>query len=69
VEDGMNGYIIPLRSPRVLASRIVHLIRNPDIRQKFGRINRQIITERNNWAIEMGKMEKLYEKLIAGGRK
>jgi len=69
VEDGMNGYIIPLKSPRVLASRIVHLIRNPDIRQKFGRINRQIIVERNNWEIEMGGMGKLYEKLIAGGRK
>ena len=69
VEDGVNGYIIPLKSPRVLASRIVHLIRNPDIRQKFGRINRQIIVGRNNWEIEMGKMERLYEKLIAGGRK
>jgi len=69
VEDGMNGYIIPLRSPRGLASRIVQLIRNPDVRQKFGRINRQIIAERNNWEIEMGKMEKLYEKLITGGRK
>ena len=69
VEEGVNGYIIPLRSPRVLASRIVHLIRTPDIRQKFGRINRQIIAERNNWEIEMGEMGKLYEKLIAGGRK
>jgi len=64
VEDGVNGFIIPLRSPQVLASRIVHLIRNPDIRQKFGQINRQIIEERNNWEKEMGKMEKLYEELI-----
>ena len=67
VEDGVNGFIVPLRSPRVLASRIVHLIRNPDIRQKFGRANRQIIAERNNWETEMGKMEKLYEELIAEG--
>lgn len=64
VEDGVNGYIIPLKNPRVLASRIVHLIRNPDIRQKFGQINRRIIVERNTWETEMGKMEKLYEELI-----
>lgn len=66
VEDGVNGFIIPLRSPQVLASRIVHLMRNRDLRQKFGKINRQIIVEKNNWEKEMGKMEKLYEELIIG---
>lgn len=64
VQDGVNGYIIPLRSPEVLASRIVYLIRNKDIREKFGQINRQIIEEKNNWEKEMGKMGKLYEELI-----
>ncbi len=67
VEDGVNGFIIPLRSPQVLASRIVYLIRNKDIRQKFGQINRQIIVERNNWEKEMGKMEKFYEELTRNG--
>ncbi len=64
VENGVNGFIIPLRSPQVLASRIVHLLRNTDIREKFGKINRQIIVERNSWEKEMRKMEKLYEELI-----
>ena len=66
VQDGVNGYIIPLRSPEVLASKIIHLIHNKDIREKFGQINKQIIEERGNWQKEMEKMEKLYKELIAG---
>lgn len=64
VEDGVNGYIIPLRSPEALASRIIHLLRNKDIREKLGQANSQIIKERNNWEIEMGKMRRLYEEQI-----
>jgi glycosyltransferase involved in cell wall biosynthesis len=69
VQDGVNGYIIPLRTPEVLASKIIYLIRNKNIREKFGQINKQIIEERDNWQKEMEKMEKLYKELIEGGRK
>jgi glycosyltransferase involved in cell wall biosynthesis len=68
VQDGVNGYVIPLRSPEVLASKIIHLIHNKDVREKFGQINKQIIQERDNWQKEMEKMEKLYTELIGGGR-
>jgi len=64
VQDGENGYVIPLKSPEILASRIIHLIRNREVREEFGRINRQIIEKRNNWEKEMKKMEELYEELI-----
>lgn len=62
VEDGSNGFTIPLKSPKVLAERIVQLIRDKDKRQRFGRLSREIIQERNNWEKEMGKMERLYQK-------
>ena len=64
VQDSVNGYIIPLRSPQALSSKVIHLIRNKDLREKFGQINRKIIEERNNWEVEMGKMGKLYEEVI-----
>jgi glycosyltransferase involved in cell wall biosynthesis len=69
VQDGLNGYVIPVRSPEFLALRIIHLIRNNDIREKFGQINRQIIEERDNWRKEMEKMERLYRELIARCKK
>ena len=64
VEDGVNGFIIPSQAPEALASKIVHLLKDEEIRKRFGSINREVITERNDWEKEMGKMAKLYEKLI-----
>jgi glycosyltransferase involved in cell wall biosynthesis len=63
VEDGVNGFLIPLSDPKVLASKIIHLIRNKEIRDKFGQINLQIIEEKNDWQKEMRKIEELYEVL------
>ena len=64
VEDGTNGFLIPLRNPQVLASKVIQLIRNKEIRDKFGQINRQIIEERNDWQKEMRKIEELYQVLM-----
>lgn len=64
VEDGVNGFIIPLKSPEALASKIIYILQNKDVGRRFGQINRRIIEERNNWEKEMGKMGKLYEELI-----
>lgn len=64
VEDGVNGFLIPLKDPQALASKIIHLLQNGELRKQFGRANRQIIEERNNWEKEMGKMGKLYEELV-----
>ena len=64
VEDGVNGFVIPLRAPEVLASKSIYLLRNEDSRKRFGQVNRQIIEERKNWGKEMGKVGKLYEQLI-----
>jgi glycosyltransferase involved in cell wall biosynthesis len=63
-EDGTNGFLIPVKNPQVLASKIIHLMRNKEIRDRFGRINRRIIEERNDWQKEMRKMEELYESLL-----
>ena len=67
VEDGVNGFVIPLRAPEVLASKIIYLLQNEDSRKKFGQANHQMIEERDNWEKEMGKMGKLYEELIIAG--
>jgi len=64
VKDGINGFIIPLRDPEVLAQKIIYLLQNESERKKLGKANRQIIEEKNNWEKEMGKMEKLYQELI-----
>jgi glycosyltransferase involved in cell wall biosynthesis len=63
VKDTVNGFIIPVKDPDVLASRIIYLLRHRAERRKFGKRNRQIISEKNNWEREMGEMERLYLQL------
>ena len=64
VKDGENGFIVPVKDPKTLAGKIIYLLKNYEIRKKFGGINRKIIEERNNYHKEMGKMEEIYKELI-----
>ena len=63
VEDGVNGFLIPVKDPKSLAEKTVYLLKNEDINKNFGKCNRKIIVERNNYYKEMEKMEHLYKKL------
>jgi len=69
VEDGVNGFIVPLKAPEALASKIIYLLKDGETRQRFGRISREIILERNDWEKEMGKMGKLYKELVEKHKK
>jgi glycosyltransferase involved in cell wall biosynthesis len=64
VENGVNGFIVPLKDPKALAEKIIYLLKSPDIRKEFGMRNRKIIEERNNYYKEMEKMENIYIELI-----
>jgi len=64
VEDGGNGFLIPTKDSRLLAQKIIYLLRNENIRRKFGDRNRRIIEERNDYYKEMAKMEEIYLNLI-----
>ena len=64
VEDGVSGFIVPLKDPKALAEKIIYLLKNEDVRMKFGKINRKIIEDRNNYYKEMEKMENNYIELV-----
>ncbi len=63
VKDGENGFVIPLRNPRILAEKIIYLLNNPEVGKKFGAISRRIIEEKNSHHREMEKMENIYKEL------
>lgn len=64
VKDGENGFLVPIKSPVALAEKIIFLLKNEDIRKKFAEINRKIIEGKNNYFVEMAKVEDIYQKLI-----
>jgi len=64
VKEGVNGFVFPKRDFKVLAEKIVYLLREKDIRRKFGVVNRSIAEKEADYETEMSKMEKLYKELI-----
>jgi glycosyltransferase involved in cell wall biosynthesis len=67
VEEGKGGMLVPNGAFGILADRVVRLLQNQEMRQEFGRLNRRIIEERNNYVTEMDKMEALYRELSRFG--
>lgn len=68
VKEGVNGFIVPVKSPNALALKIVYLLKNKNAKDRFARTNRQVVEEKANYEKEMQKMEKLYKELIGGNR-
>lgn len=69
VRDEEGGYLIPITNPEILAEKILILLKNQHLKEKFGLVNRKIIMEKNNYIKEMGKMEKIYEEIIEKNKK
>jgi glycosyltransferase involved in cell wall biosynthesis len=64
LEDGKSGYLVPIKDPKALAARINLLLRDKEIRMKFGEINRDIAAARYDFNEDMGNMENLYKEHI-----
>lgn len=68
VEDGVGGFLVPNGAFEIIADRVICLLRDKEMRLEFGRRNRQVIEERNNYVTEMNKMEDIYEELARRAR-
>jgi glycosyltransferase involved in cell wall biosynthesis len=64
VKDGENGFVVPLKEPKALAESITYLLKNEGARMEFGRKNREIIEEKNDYFREMQKIEGIYKEAI-----
>lgn len=66
IEDGKNGFIIQLQDHEGLALKIIELLKDKEMREKMGKINREIIKERLNAMVEMDKLDNLYKDVLNG---
>jgi glycosyltransferase involved in cell wall biosynthesis len=64
VKEGVNGFLFAKGDFKVLAEKIIYLLRDEDTRRRFGIINRQYVEKEGSYEKEMGKMEKLYKGLV-----
>jgi glycosyltransferase involved in cell wall biosynthesis len=65
VEDGVNGFRVPLHRPEILAERIGRALDDPALRRAAAERNRALVKERGLNENEMAKMEGLYRRLAA----
>lgn len=63
VKDGENGFVVPRKDSKILAERLIELLRNDDMRKVFGLKNFAIAKERANWDENFMKLVDIYNKL------
>lgn len=66
VRDGVDGFIVPIRDPDVLAEKIRFLFESPDVAEEMGRSARQRVAE-YSWDHFEAQMIGLYRDLPGAG--
>jgi glycosyltransferase involved in cell wall biosynthesis len=65
VVDGENGYLVPPKDPKALASAMLKLLNDERLQRKLGQNARQLMIEKYSWDIVIREIEKVYRE--AGG--
>ncbi|MDP2433134.1 MAG: glycosyltransferase family 4 protein [Pseudomonadota bacterium] len=63
VGDGDNGFLVPVSQPQALAEKLLRLLADSGLRERMGQAGRMTIQERNDYQVEMAKMDTLYRQL------
>jgi glycosyltransferase involved in cell wall biosynthesis len=64
VKDGENGFYVPVRDSAAIAERIIYCLKHPELKERMGKRNREIISAQDNWETNAQAMETLYEQLV-----
>jgi glycosyltransferase involved in cell wall biosynthesis len=64
ITDGVNGILIPPRSPEMLAETMLKLAADAQLRETLGANARLTIIKRGEWTTLMAAVEKDYQELI-----
>lgn len=65
IEDGVNGFVVPVGDVNRLADRVLHLIRDPALRDRFGVAARKTAVEKLDVQQCVLKHKALYEAVLA----
>lgn len=64
VEEGVNGFRVPVGDPRAMAERVVALLDNPDLMRRMGTENIKTVDERYSMQRMICAHESYYVKLL-----
>ncbi len=69
IENGVNGFIVPLDDPQILADKIVEILNKPNLRKSVAKKNEEIIKQRALWRNTLNTLEYTYEQLLKKGNR
>jgi glycosyltransferase involved in cell wall biosynthesis len=62
--DGFNGFLVPPRSPKTIADKILYLLENPSEARRIGRNGRMLAEEKYDIEKRVDKIIEIYKKLL-----
>jgi len=65
IEDGVHGFVVPVRSPDAIAEKLQWLYDHPDEREAMGRAARRR-AERQTWDLYGDRLVETYRRVLAG---
>ncbi len=68
VEDGVNGFLVPIKDYKSLAEKIEVLINNKELREKFGKNSRIKAVNEFDIKIVVDKYLEVYEEILKGNQ-
>jgi glycosyltransferase involved in cell wall biosynthesis len=64
VQDGVTGLLVPPRAPQALAASLERLLRDPSLRECFGRAGRRRVETEFGWPLAAQRFADLYQQLV-----
>jgi glycosyltransferase involved in cell wall biosynthesis len=64
IRDGINGFLVNYGDLESVKEKIIYLAKNPNIRERMGKLNRQEVIEKYSWEETAEKVMSLYEKVM-----
>ena len=69
VDDGDNGYLVPVSDPQALANRIAKMLAEPETRKAMGLRGRKKVAQRFNWTGTVDSYLAVYDDVLATGQR
>lgn len=64
IENGINGFLFPPRSPNILADKVCVIMQNQSLREEMGRNGRQKVENQFTWTHVANRFVQIYNDLI-----
>lgn len=64
IQDGTNGFIVPIGNPGALAEKVRKLVENPELRSRFGELARKVAVEKLDVRFAAQKHKSFYRLLL-----